>query len=96
MLIHDQIFKFGMESDLLMGSTLVDMYGKCGSLDSACKLFDKVPNHDVVSWCMHFAQHYDGLAAFEYYRRMQDQGIEPNQVVFLSLLKACIIIGALW
>eukprot|EP00250_Pteridium_aquilinum_P015780 c22758_g1_i1 orf=352-2967(-) len=99
MLIHDQIVSFGMESDLLVGSALLFMYGKCGSLDSMRRLFDSLPNRDIVSWCTvicALGDHGDGLAAFDFFRRMQCEGVEPNEVVFLSLLKACIALGVRW
>ncbi len=33
-----------------MGTSLVDMYVKCGSMEDAWRVFNKIPSHDVVSW----------------------------------------------
>jgi hypothetical protein len=33
--IHAQIIQSCFESDVVMGSSLVDMYAKCGSVDNA-------------------------------------------------------------
>jgi pentatricopeptide repeat protein len=33
----------------LWGSSLVDMYAKCGSLEDAWRVFNKMPSRDVVT-----------------------------------------------
>ncbi|KAJ6295718.1 hypothetical protein OIU78_023698 [Salix suchowensis] len=39
-----------MEVNSYVGSALIDMYGKCGDLISARRVFDSMPNKDVVTW----------------------------------------------
>ena len=34
----------------VVGSTLVDMYAKCGSVSIGRQVFERVPNRDTVSW----------------------------------------------
>ncbi|XP_057861159.2 uncharacterized protein LOC131069670 [Cryptomeria japonica] len=48
--IHHQIRRIGLESDIYVAAALIDMYAKCGSLDDARQVFDKMPTRDVVSW----------------------------------------------
>jgi pentatricopeptide repeat protein len=48
--VHQQIIRSGLESDVFVGSSLVDMYAKCGSIEDAGKVFEKMPSQDVVSW----------------------------------------------
>ena len=38
------------ESDVFVGTALIDMYAKCGSIKTARKLFDNMSNKNVVSW----------------------------------------------
>ncbi|CAK9214564.1 unnamed protein product [Sphagnum troendelagicum] len=47
---HEQIIQSGCESDIFVGSSLVDMYAKCGSMEEAWRVFYRMPSHDVVSW----------------------------------------------
>ncbi len=47
---HEQVIQSGCESNAIVGSNLVDMYAKCGSMEEAWKVFNKMPLHDVVSW----------------------------------------------
>ncbi|XP_059067682.1 pentatricopeptide repeat-containing protein At3g29230 [Cryptomeria japonica] len=48
--IHQSIIEGGFPSDVVVTSALVDMYVKCGSINKARQLFDKMPQRDVVSW----------------------------------------------
>jgi pentatricopeptide repeat protein len=45
--VHQQIIQNGLESDVFMGSSLVDMYAKCGSIGDAWRVFNKMPSRDV-------------------------------------------------
>lgn len=47
---HDYIIRSGFESDVSVATALIDMYAKCGSIQIARKLFDRMPKRDVVSW----------------------------------------------
>ncbi|KAI3837673.1 hypothetical protein MKW98_027032, partial [Papaver atlanticum] len=38
------------ESDVFIGAALVDMYAKCGCVDKARSVFDRIPARDVVTW----------------------------------------------
>jgi hypothetical protein len=48
--VHNLIIRSGYESDVFVGSSLVDMYAKCGSIGDAQRVFHKMPMHNVVSW----------------------------------------------
>jgi pentatricopeptide repeat protein len=39
-----------VEVNSYVGSALIDMYGKCRDLISARRVFDSMPNKDVVTW----------------------------------------------
>ncbi len=40
--VHQQIIESGMESAVFVGSSLVDMYAKCGSIEDAWRVFNKM------------------------------------------------------
>ncbi|XP_057848257.2 pentatricopeptide repeat-containing protein At3g16610 isoform X3 [Cryptomeria japonica] len=50
MIIHQRIIDSGFLSDDVVGNALVDMYAKCGSIQKARELFEKMPQKNVVSW----------------------------------------------
>ncbi len=47
---HEQIIQSGWDSNAFVGNCLVDMYAKCGSMEQAWRVFNKMPSGDVVSW----------------------------------------------
>ncbi|XP_062098533.1 pentatricopeptide repeat-containing protein At1g08070, chloroplastic-like isoform X2 [Humulus lupulus] len=49
--IHCEIVKLGFCSSVFVQNTLLDFYAKCcENLENACRLFDEMPERDVVSW----------------------------------------------
>jgi pentatricopeptide repeat protein len=48
--VHEQIIQSGCESNVFVGNSLVDMYAKCGSMEEAWRVFNRIPSRDVVSW----------------------------------------------
>ncbi|KAI5085104.1 hypothetical protein GOP47_0001273 [Adiantum capillus-veneris] len=95
---HEIHSRLGMlETNLFVGSTLVSMYGKCGVLDKAQQTFDKIHNHNVVSWTALIAgyvEHGHCERALELFGKMQEAGVSPNAVTFVCILKACGGLGA--
>ncbi|KAL5840107.1 hypothetical protein ACOSQ3_012773 [Xanthoceras sorbifolium] len=47
-LLHGQAIADGYESDMFLGSALVDMYCRFSLVEPACKVFDKIPVKDTV------------------------------------------------
>ncbi|KAL6538601.1 hypothetical protein OROGR_012589 [Orobanche gracilis] len=90
--IHNFILKNHLGQCIKTSTALVDMYAKCGDLNSARKCFYKMPCHDAVSWSTIIAglgSHGKGETALEMYLEYLDKGFEPNGVIFLSILCAC-------
>jgi pentatricopeptide repeat protein len=90
--IHQQIIQSGLESAVFVGSSLLDMYAKCGSIEDAQKVFNKMPMHDVVTWTAMlkgYAMHGLGKEALRHFEQMSQAGVEMDQVTFISLLSAC-------
>ncbi len=48
--VHQRILQSGLESNVFVGNTLVDVYAKCGSMKDAGCVFDKMPSRNVVTW----------------------------------------------
>ncbi|KAI5078157.1 hypothetical protein GOP47_0007981 [Adiantum capillus-veneris] len=91
-LIHHQIIVSGLQVDMLVGSSLLDMYAKCGELEAAQTMFDCLPKRDVVSWSAMIAGYSQlghGIRALQCFEKMQEENIRPNKVTFLCSLKAC-------
>jgi pentatricopeptide repeat protein len=48
--VHYQIIQSGLESDVVVGSSLVDIYAKCGSIQDSWRVFNKMPSQNVATW----------------------------------------------
>jgi pentatricopeptide repeat protein len=68
------------------------MYAKCGSMEDACRVFNTMPSHDVVSWNAligGFAMHGQGKEALVHFELMCEEGVHPDDITFVCLLSAC-------
>ncbi|CAM6099771.1 unnamed protein product [Calypogeia fissa] len=96
--VHEQISLRGLESDSFVGSSLVDMYSKCGNIEDAREVFNNILTRDVVAWnamIQGYAKCGQGRKALEQYEEMQREGVKPNNVTFMGLLNACAAEAAL-
>eukprot|EP01018_Ginkgo_biloba_P009799 Gb_07723 [translate_table: standard] len=90
--VHQDIIRSGFHSDVFVESALVDMYAKCGSIQDARKVFDKMPEQNVVAWnamIVGYAMHGYGKEAIQLFEQMQHSGTKPDNVTFIAVLSAC-------
>ncbi|XP_030964065.1 pentatricopeptide repeat-containing protein At3g24000, mitochondrial-like [Quercus lobata] len=93
---HCCILKPGFDSNVVLGSALIDIYTKCGRLSEAQKVFDNLVTKNLVSWntiLVGYAQHEFGREALEIYNIMHSNGIKHNGLTFLGVLSACGHVG---
>ncbi|XP_058207447.1 pentatricopeptide repeat-containing protein At4g21065-like [Rhododendron vialii] len=97
-LIHHVVHKFGLHSDPFVVAALVDMYAKCGAIDDAKQLFDKMPERDLVSWTVMIGAYAEcgnaneSLALFD---RMREEDVIPDKVAMVTVVNACAKMGAM-
>ncbi|MED6136648.1 hypothetical protein PIB30_057873 [Stylosanthes scabra] len=90
-IIHCVAIQVGLDVDLCLCNTMIEVYMKCECLGYACNLFDEIPQRDVVSWTSMIAGYIsDGHVnmAFDLYNRMRIE-LEPNSVTLVVMLQAC-------
>lgn len=90
--IHAYIIRRGSELDVPVHSALLTMYAKCGCIEVARQLFDKMAERDLVSWSAMitgYGMHGDGENALALFSQMQQIGINPDNITFIGILSAC-------
>jgi pentatricopeptide repeat protein len=78
--------------DAIVGTALVNMYGKCGSMEDARSVFDRIDAKDVVLWSALidvYAQHGYGREVVRLFHEMKQGHIVPNKITYVSALTAC-------
>ncbi|XP_038893424.1 pentatricopeptide repeat-containing protein At1g77170, mitochondrial-like [Benincasa hispida] len=93
--MHKFVFqvKVAGKSDILMLNSLIDMYGKCGRMDLAMKVFSNMDHRNVSSWTsliVGYAMHGQVKQALENFQFMREAGVPPNHVTFVGVLSACV------
>ncbi len=95
---HEQIIESGLDSDVIVGCSLVTMYAKYESMEDAWRVFNKMSSQDVVTWTAMILGHVkcgQGLKALELFQKMQQEDVRPNSVTFVGVLNACASVVAL-
>jgi pentatricopeptide repeat protein len=88
----------GLEENAVMGTSIIDMYSKCGRVEMARKAFDCMKDKNVKSWTAMVAgygMHGQATEALEVFYKMIGAGVKPNYVTFVSVLAACSHAGLL-
>lgn len=98
--VHVDAFKFGLNADRFVGSSLIGLYCRHGDIEDASRVFDEITDKDVVAYTSMitgYAQCSDhrGFEPFWVARCMQKQQLDPNRVTLVSLLKAAALLEAL-
>ncbi|KAK9291126.1 hypothetical protein L1049_009313 [Liquidambar formosana] len=93
--IHTYGEKSGFNaSDIRVTNSLIDVYAKCGCINSASRVFEELSaeRRNLVSWTSIIsgcAMHGKAIDAVENFERMEKACLKPNRVTFLSVLNAC-------
>ncbi|OVA14957.1 Pentatricopeptide repeat [Macleaya cordata] len=96
--VHCLLIRFGLEINIFVETSLVDMYAKCGLLSVARKQFDAMPEKNVVSWNAIISGYSDygfGEEALHLFKTMQRNGFTADFITVMSLIAACSSIACL-
>lgn len=91
-MLHAHLSKTPFESNTYVGTSLVDMYAKCGSITDARTSFNNIDSPNIASWtALINALAHSGHAteAILMFFQMIKKGIDPNVVTFVGLILAC-------
>ena len=90
--IHRKLDQRESSLDLYTGTALIDMYGKCGMVEHAVEMFDRMPTKNVVafsSMIMVLAMNGRCAEALVVFDKMKADGFRPNDVTLVGVLSAC-------
>ncbi|XP_034221239.1 pentatricopeptide repeat-containing protein At3g56550 [Prunus dulcis] len=90
--VHRIAREKGLLGNVYVGNALIDMYAKCGNLDSALSVFERMQNRDVFTWnsmIVGYGVHGRGNESISFFGQMLMAGVQPNSITFLGLLCGC-------
>ncbi|XP_074568607.1 pentatricopeptide repeat-containing protein At3g62890-like [Curcuma longa] len=90
--IHSTIRSMNFPLTVALGTSLVDMYAKCGCIELSRKIFNEMKGKDVFSWntmICGLATHGLGNEAVKLFHQFIDRGFVPTRVTFVGVLNAC-------
>ncbi|KAK4258464.1 hypothetical protein QN277_004911 [Acacia crassicarpa] len=95
---HCIALKLGFESDVMVQTSLIDMYSKCGRVDYAERVFDRISLRSVVAWNAMiggYALNGQPLQALGSMRKMLEaDNLSVDNVTLINLLPSCEQLGA--
>ncbi|KAK4272834.1 hypothetical protein QN277_021336 [Acacia crassicarpa] len=89
---YAKTWSLGEDGDF--NSAAVDMYAKCGDIDTAMDIFRETPDNlkttllynSIISGLAH---HGLGETAITIFKEMKLTGLRPNEITFVAILSAC-------
>ncbi|XP_010265494.1 PREDICTED: pentatricopeptide repeat-containing protein At4g35130, chloroplastic [Nelumbo nucifera] len=91
--IHCRVVRCGYGFDIMVLTSLVDMYCKCGSVDLAERLFDRISLRGLVSWNSMiggYALNNEPIKAITCLIEMQNShNLSPDVITLVNVLPAC-------
>ncbi|KAJ0985997.1 hypothetical protein J5N97_004353 [Dioscorea zingiberensis] len=90
--VERYVMENGLELNVVLGTSLINMYARCGHVGKAREVFDMLKERNVVSWTAMIAaygMHGHGCEATQLFHRMRSEGPLPNDVTFVAVLSAC-------
>ncbi|KAF9595028.1 hypothetical protein IFM89_036046 [Coptis chinensis] len=90
--IHQFIVRRGFDMHIAIWNGLIDMYGRCGLIKKVGRVFDLIPERDIVSWntmIAGYGMYGFGMDAVNLFLCLRSSGLKPIHFTFTNLLAAC-------
>ncbi|RYR65643.1 hypothetical protein Ahy_A03g011571 [Arachis hypogaea] len=90
--VHDYIVNNGVRVNVVLATSLINMFSRCGDVTRARAVFDSMNEGNVIAWTAMisgYGMHGYGIQAMEIFHRMKACHLVPNRVTFVAVLSAC-------
>ncbi|KAL0296270.1 UNVERIFIED_CONTAM: putative pentatricopeptide repeat-containing protein [Sesamum radiatum] len=92
-LTHCCVLRSGLDGYVTVGSALIDMYFKCGQIKEAERLFQSLPERNLVTWnalISGYAHNGNSEKVIEHFERLKTmKHLQPDEITFLNAMSAC-------
>ncbi|XP_075651527.1 pentatricopeptide repeat-containing protein At1g31430-like isoform X3 [Castanea sativa] len=90
--IHGYIDENRISVDTVVGTSLIEMYAKCGCVEKSLDIFCELKEKDTASWTSiicGLAMNGKTSKALELFLEMKQAGASPDDITFIGVLSAC-------
>ncbi|KAI3503132.1 hypothetical protein L1887_31568 [Cichorium endivia] len=91
-MIHSKAIKLGLNTEITVSGSLIDMYAKSGDLKSSESVISEIETPDLKCWnsiLSGYGHHGKVNKAFTIFDEIVKRGLIPDEVTYLSMLSAC-------
>lgn len=90
--VHSYAKQRNFIQNTILATALVDMYSKCGYVESALRVFEDIPVKDAGAWnamISGVAMNGDAKKSIDLFNKMVLSGTQPTETTFVAVLTAC-------
>ncbi|KNA20813.1 hypothetical protein SOVF_049030 [Spinacia oleracea] len=90
--VHQNLIKFASPVKVSIFNKILEMYGKCGSMDDAYYTFNNMSERNLTSWdtmITWYAKNGLGEDAIDMFTKFKEAGLKPDGQIFLGIFDAC-------
>eukprot|EP00268_Persea_americana_P038451 TRINITY_DN38024_c0_g1_i1.p1 TRINITY_DN38024_c0_g1~~TRINITY_DN38024_c0_g1_i1.p1 ORF type:complete len:853 (-),score=175.05 TRINITY_DN38024_c0_g1_i1:656-3214(-) len=95
--VHVHISRSMVRVEVKVNNRILEMYFKCGCVDDAYQLFEKMPERNMSSWdtmITGLANNGLGENAIDVFSQFKQVGLRPDARLFISVFLACSVLNA--
>ncbi|KAI9191455.1 hypothetical protein LWI28_008680 [Acer negundo] len=90
--VHSYAKRYNLDKNFILATALVDMYSKCGDVESALSVFEGISDKDAGAWnamICGVAMNGDARKSLELFDSMVKSGTKPTKTTFVAALTTC-------
>ncbi|KAK1276298.1 Pentatricopeptide repeat-containing protein [Acorus gramineus] len=95
--LHEYVMRSPIKNNITILNRLIGMYAKLDCVEEAFRVFEEMPERDIVSWntvLVALVESGMGEEALRVFEWMKRDGFRPNASTYLTVLKVCQSLGA--
>ncbi|KAL5700567.1 hypothetical protein ACHQM5_025994 [Ranunculus cassubicifolius] len=90
--VHLFVYRNSLDLTISLGTSLINMYSRCGSIGEAVRVFDEMPRRNIITWTAlinGLAVHGRSQEALRMFYEMRKYGLRPDYTTYIGALVAC-------
>ncbi|XP_030534229.1 pentatricopeptide repeat-containing protein At4g32450, mitochondrial [Rhodamnia argentea] len=94
--VHEHVMRSMAPLNVFTYNRILEMYGRCGSMNDAFAVFDKMSERNLSTWDIMItwlAKNGLGEDAIDLFTQFKGAGLKPDGQMFIAVFSACAAVG---